>query len=236
MMLKQKKFSLQSRSKEFEEDHGLVYYREKRKLRSPPGYEFERCKKKANLGIEKLITLHEGSLLKMCFKYVSRNLEILESLIGLPEIVGKELFNFILNDGVLYLQSVPLANEHNLKESHKLRCLSSFTEAFGEVVLHSLSLTSLRGPMASVSKLLLCFEYLEELDLSGNMLDDEVLTSFHNLHRYIFHDILRDRLFPVGKIAEKVVCRSVFLLAILPTGLAVPILSVIDILNAYTFV
>lgn len=186
-MSKPKKFILKNHSKDFEEDHGLVYYREKRKLCSPPGYGYdERCKKKTNFCSEKLITLTEGSLLKICFKYVGRNLEILDSLIGLPEIIGKELFNFMINDCVLFLQCVPLIDEYNHKENHKLRCLALFSEAFGEVVLQSLSLASFKMPIPSISKLLFCFEYLQELDLSGNMLGDEVLSSFHKLHRYLF--------------------------------------------------
>lgn len=158
---------------------GVVFYREKRKLLSPPGYEFE---KKPRFDRKMKISLKDGTLLKMCYRYISENLDILESLVGLPEIVGKNIFDFMIQNGTLLLQICPFSNCTESKaERSKLQCLQVLNEAFPELFLNSLSMTFLNRPLANISNLLLCFENIQELDLSGNSLNDEGLSAFHNL-------------------------------------------------------
>ena len=160
-------------------DSGLVYYREKRKLRSPPGYEIQ--EKKPRFDSKMKISLgKDGSLLKMCYRYISENLENLESLVGLPEIIGRNIFNFMLENGNLQLQVCLLAESK--AENSKLQCLKVFDEAFPDQFLKSLSLTFFIKPLEYLSNLLLCFENIEELDLSGNRLNDEVLIAFNSIH------------------------------------------------------
>ena len=159
-------------------DCGVVYYREKRKLRSPPGYEIE---KKAKFNPKIKISLRDGSLLKMCYRYISENLEILESLVGLPEIVGKNIIDFMLDNGNLQLRACPSAETESKAEKSKLQCLRVFDEAFPKHFLKSLSLTFFKKQLANLSDLLLCFENIEELDLSGNSLNDKALAAVHNL-------------------------------------------------------
>lgn len=185
------------------EDYGVVYYFEKRKLRSPPGYETTsnpkriKLEKSINLDAESdfqgqsvltspsLVTLKQGSLMNMCFQYISQNIAILDSLIGLPEIIGKELFMFMLNNGVFQLHQVPFALEENLsnEERLKLQCLRVFSEAYESLVLDSLSLCYLDKPIQTMSLLLSSLHYLVELDLSGNYLDEKTLGIFCNLSR-----------------------------------------------------
>lgn len=158
-------------------DSGVVYYREKRKLRSPPGYEIQEKKPRFNTKM-KISLGKDGSLLKMCYRYISENLENLESLVGLPEIIGRNIFDFMVGNGNLQLQVCPFAESK--AENPKLQCLKVFNEAFPEQFLKSLSLTFFMKPLENLSNLLLCFENIEELDLSGNCLNDEVLAAFHS--------------------------------------------------------
>lgn len=161
-----------------ENGYGIVYYRQKRKLYSPPGYEI----KSKFLSRNQFVSLKDGSLLKMCFKYVSLNINILDSLIGLPEIIGKELLAFMLSNNVLNLKLVPISDADE-NETAKLRCLMTFDEAFGPCILSSLSFKTLSKPIPFVSRMLLCFQHLKELDLSGNLLNDETISAFYHLQK-----------------------------------------------------
>ena len=162
---------------ESENDSGVVYYREKRKLRSPPGYEIQEKKPRFNNKM-KISLDKDGSLLKMCYRYISENLENLESLVGLPEIIGRNIFDFMVDNGNLQLQICPFAESKT--ETSKLQCLKVFDEAFPEQFLKSLSLTFFMKTLQNLSNLMLCFVNIEELDLSGNCLNDEALAAFHS--------------------------------------------------------
>ena len=163
-------------------DYGVVYYREKRKLLSPPGYEIDSFKRQnADNNSRRPISLStDDSLLKMCFRYITQNLSILDSLVGMPEIIGKELFDFMLKNQVLTLENVPYSSK-NKGDENKLHCLMVFNEAFRDQIISSLSLKKSPKIMPHLSDFLICFDNVREMDLTGNTLNDSILSTFHNL-------------------------------------------------------
>ena len=170
-----------------DEDYGVVYYFENKKLRSPPGYgssssTLDICKKN-NAKRKKAVTLKEGSLFKMCFRYISENIAILDSLVGLPEIIGKKLFDFMLDNDVLWLEEVPFQEIATTTEKSKVKCLSVFDAAYNTELLNSLSLCYLPKTAGLSSLLTNCFTNINKLDLSGSVLNSDTLCTISTLSR-----------------------------------------------------
>ncbi|XP_066932058.1 leucine-rich repeat-containing protein 42-like isoform X3 [Clytia hemisphaerica] len=173
--------SLKKKTENDFNDYGIVYYREKRKLVSPPGYATDPNKRRKAEEKKTTISLSvDGSLLKMCFRYISLNLSILDSLVGMPEIIGKELFDFMLKNQILTLENVPYEHK-NKEDENRLHCLMVFNEAFEDQIISNLSLKHSPKIMPYLSDFLICFNNVRELDLTGISLNDSVLSTFHNL-------------------------------------------------------
>ena len=161
---------------EDQDNYGLVFYREK--LYSPTGY--SRTKK---IVVKKEpITLKEGNLFTMCLKYVSLNTPLLDSLVGFPEIVGKQLFNYMVKENVFEFENIPF-NDPSTADLEKLKTLTLFNDAYNELVLSSLSFSSMKKDLDSLQYLLACFDAITELDLSHIKLNDAVLGMFSRFHR-----------------------------------------------------
>ena len=107
------------------------------------------------------------SLLLICLDYVAKNIPMVESLEGFPDIVGEQLFKKV---------------QENKGFSSNPKNLKLFCEAYGELVLSRLSLTSEHLLTSSYLECLQLFVYLTELDVSHCRLGDT-----HELLSYISH-------------------------------------------------
>ncbi|XP_031558350.1 leucine-rich repeat-containing protein 42-like [Actinia tenebrosa] len=158
-----------------EDEVGLYYTRDKYgQLQVPPGYELstkENVKKHLIDSEPKAascsLKVQNGnssptSLFSICLDFVAKNITIVESLCGFPEIVGKELFNRVQING-----GFPKGCQQNLQ---------LFCDAYGSVVLSKLSL-KYRYLEVNEVDYLRCFPCLTELDLSHCLLgsDHELL-------------------------------------------------------------
>ncbi|XP_060074401.1 leucine-rich repeat-containing protein 42-like [Ylistrum balloti] len=106
-----------------------------------------------------------NSLFKLAVHYIAQHLELVESFMGFPEIVGELIFR---------------AAEHSCRfdyeedEYHKcLRRLILFTEAYGEVVLSKLSLSGRWSSFQLYKSHIEIFRDLTELELAECGLEDE---------------------------------------------------------------
>lgn len=112
-------------------------------------------------------TYSPQTLFYICLDYVAKNISMVESLDGFPDIVGEELFQKVHeNDG---FRSEP----KNLK---------LFCEAYGILVLSKLSLSSAHILTSNYLEYLQLFVCLTELDVSHCRLGDA-----HELLSYIAH-------------------------------------------------
>jgi len=107
------------------------------------------------------------SLFLICLDYVAKNVSMVESLAGFPEIVGEQLF-------------------HKVQESNGFHFCSKnlklFCEAYGGLVLSQLSLTSEHIVTSNYLENLQLFVFLTELDVSHCHLGDS-----HDLLAFISH-------------------------------------------------
>ena len=94
------------------------------------------------------INLTEGSLFRMCLKYITVNYEKLDSLIDFPEMIGRQLFEFMVTDGVF--------STLNCESKYKL--LKIFSDAYKEILLKSLTLYDIN--LRHIDNVLQCFGYL----------------------------------------------------------------------------
>merc|ERR1712179_187498 len=80
-------------------DVGIVHYSTTSTgLTSPPGYSPKRVGRRPIA--KEIINLNDGSLFDMCLKFMSQNVDLIDSLVGLPEIVGEQLFTCMLRNRV----------------------------------------------------------------------------------------------------------------------------------------
>jgi len=157
---------------------GLVYTRNKYgRMRSPPGYTLSRKNdgsfkdslfRGANCSVNTDNNTYNPQLLfRICLDYVAKNISMVESLDGFPDIVGEELFKKVQQNGGFG------SDPKNLK---------LFCEAYGILVLSKLSLTSAHILTSNYLEYLQLFVYLTELDVSQCRLGDS-----HELLSYIAH-------------------------------------------------
>ncbi|XP_021351073.1 leucine-rich repeat-containing protein 42-like isoform X2 [Mizuhopecten yessoensis] len=109
------------------------------------------------------------SLLKLVIHYVSQHLELVESLVGFPEIVGELIFRAAETSCKFYYQD---------DEYHDcLQRLKLFTQAYGEVVLSKLSMSGRWSSLELYKDHIQIFRHLTELELAECGLgdDDELL-------------------------------------------------------------
>ena len=170
---------------DIENDVGIVHYRESsNSLHSPPGYDQKKTQKQ--IIVEK-ITLGEGSLFNMCLKFLSVNIDLLDSLVGLPEIIGEQLLSYMIHNNVFNFQSTGYLSPF---DRLKIKKLALFDEAYNELLLRSLSLTNIHENF-DFMPLLHCFQNLVELDLSGRTLSDDIfslLSKFSCLEKVILQN------------------------------------------------
>ena len=112
-------------------------------------------------------TYNPQLLFRICLDYVAKNISMVESLDGFPDIVGEELFKKVQQNGGFG------SDPKNLK---------LFCEAYGILVLSKLSLTSAHILTSNYLEYLQLFVYLTELDVSQCRLGDS-----HELLSYIAH-------------------------------------------------
>ena len=115
-------------------------------------------------------TYNPQSLFHICLDYVSKNISMVESLDGFPDIVGEELFKKVQENGNFG------SDPKNLK---------LFCEAYGYLVLSKLSLCSAHILISNYLEYLQLFVCLKELDVSHCRLGDthELLSYIAHLHR-----------------------------------------------------
>ncbi|XP_001637239.3 leucine-rich repeat-containing protein 42 isoform X2 [Nematostella vectensis] len=109
------------------------------------------------------------SLFFICLDFIARNIHMVESLFGFPDVVGEQLF------GRVY------AN-HELEEDTSQN-MELFSEAYPELVLSKLCLSGQALVLNSKLECLKCFPYLTELDVSHCRLgkSHELLTHISNM-------------------------------------------------------
>ena len=171
-----------------EDDVGVVYYRSSAGLRSPPGYSPKRANRRRPTEKDK-ITLREGSLFNMCLKFMSLNIDLLDSLHGLPDMIGEQVFAACVRyEALVFL----LDADGGLTTSDriKVRVLGLFDEAYNEMLL---SRMSLRGvPLAiDVAPIIAPFRNIVDLDVSDRLVSDGVLcaiSKFHCLERLVMQN------------------------------------------------
>ena len=112
-------------------------------------------------------TLNPCSLFNICLDFVAKNLSMVESLEGFPDIVGEQLFKKVQENDEF--DSCP-------------KNLRLFCEAYGELVLSKLSLTSEHILANNYLEYLQLFVFLVELDVSHCRLGNT-----HELLAYISH-------------------------------------------------
>ena len=114
-------------------------------------------------------TYNPQFLFRICLDYVAKNISLVESLDGFPDIVGEELFEKVQeNDGFG-------SDPKNLK---------LFSEAYGILVLSKLSLSASHILTSNYLEHLQLFVCLMELDVSHCRLGDshELLSHIAHLH------------------------------------------------------
>lgn len=99
------------------------------------------------------------TLFLICLDFVARNIALVESLVGFPEIVGEQLFNHIYN--------------YNNGLGQSLETLKLFSNAYGGLVLRSLSLAGQHLFVNNNLDFIQGFTALSGLDLSHCRLGDE---------------------------------------------------------------
>lgn len=112
------------------------------------------------------------SLFSICLDFVAKNITMVESLCGFPEIVGKELFKRVQING-----GFPKGCQQNLQ---------LFCHAYESLVLSKLSLKNRYLEVNEVNYLQ-CYPYLTELDLSHCLLgsDHELLAHVAKVTRLV---------------------------------------------------
>ena len=112
------------------------------------------------------------SLFLICLDFVAKNITMVESLAEFPDIVGKELFHKVQeNEGFV-------SSPKNLK---------LFCEAYGELVLSKLSLSSKHILANNYLEFLQFFTFLTEMDVSHCRLGDthELLSYMSHFHWWV---------------------------------------------------
>lgn len=112
-------------------------------------------------------TYNPQSLFLICLDYVAKNISMVESLEGFPDIVGEELFKKV---------------HQNDRFGSDPKNLKLFCEAYGGLVLSKLNLSSAHILTSNYLEYLQLFVCLTELDISHCRLGDT-----HELLSYIAH-------------------------------------------------
>ena len=107
------------------------------------------------------VSLKDGGLYMMCLKYIARHIELLDSLVNFPELIGKRLLHVLKDEGIL---------DHYGKSK---RALNIFSDAYGSLLLDALSIRCCPYVIDDKLDELMAFSALVEVDLSDNKLGDD---------------------------------------------------------------
>lgn len=176
-----------SMSENVEEYTGIVHYRESNIIHSPPGYDLKKATKRFSL--KEKICLKEGSLFNMCLKFMTINIDLIDSLVGMPEIIGEQLFSYMIKEKIFNFE-ISKDGSLSANDLFKVRKLAVFGEAYNDLILKSLTLDGV--PLNFNFMPLICnFQFIVELDLSGRKLPSElfsIVATFACLEKLILQD------------------------------------------------
>eukprot|EP00057_Strongylocentrotus_purpuratus_P002594 XP_003724827.1 PREDICTED: leucine-rich repeat-containing protein 42 [Strongylocentrotus purpuratus] len=156
-------------------DPGIYYVHENGKLRSPPGLgHSSHTTAFSESGLPKLSPFDIGestsdrgtcfvprSLFQQTINFVARNLWRVESLVGFPDIVGKQLFDAAQSQGIFTNKQL------------RLTSLRLFVEAYDIEILSSLNLKRKHVTLKDYAGEIMLFSGLQELELGGCSLGEE---------------------------------------------------------------
>lgn len=136
-------------------------------------------------------TYNPQLLFRICLDYVAKNISLVESLDGFPDIVGEELFKKVQEDGGFG------SDPKNMK---------LFCEAYGILVLSKLCLSASHILTSNYLEHLQLFVCLTELDVSYCRLGDshELLSYIAHLHGYGLYFHVLTHLLISGKWSQTV--------------------------------
>ena len=152
-----------TRLDDFQDDNNVVIY--------SSDMHHLKFKTKVRIPQRMKINLTEGSLFRMCLKYITVNYENLDSLNGFPEMIGRQLFEFMVTDG--------LFSTLNCESKYKL--LKIFNDAYKEILLNSLTVHDIN--LRYMDNLLQCFCYLQELDLTNQIVNTSIVATLSSMKR-----------------------------------------------------
>lgn len=114
------------------------------------------------------------SLLTLCVRFVAININLVDSLVDFPEVVGKSLFDAVVASGSVDKPS-----------SSASTILQLFTDAYQEAVLDKLSFKGVHQVITPNLELWQSFSYLKKLDVADCKLGDhhELLSSIGQMTR-----------------------------------------------------
>lgn len=127
---------------------------------------------------EEIPVINPTSLLKLCINYVAKHLELVESLVDFPEIIGELIFRAAESNCRFHF--------HGDEYHDCLNRLKLFTEAYRDTILSKLSLSGRRSSFRLYKDHIQIFTGLTELELfdCGLVDDDELLPHIgQNLHQ-----------------------------------------------------
>ncbi|XP_072173089.1 leucine-rich repeat-containing protein 42-like [Diadema setosum] len=157
-------------------DPGFFYVHENGKLRSPPGLDGSSRYSHGDLDsmlpqispfvlVESYVVgqtcFSPRSLFEQTINFVARRLERVESLVGFPDIVGKQLFRAAEEQGIF------------LSKRHRLQGLRLFVEAYGCEVLSSMTMEGSHLMLEEYLEEVMVFSHLTEMELGGCGLGEE---------------------------------------------------------------
>ncbi|XP_071486944.1 leucine-rich repeat-containing protein 42-like [Diadema antillarum] len=157
-------------------DPGIFYVHENGKLRSPPGLDGSSRYSHGDLDsmlpqISPFVLVESYAVGQTCFSprslfeqtvnFVARRLERVESLVGFPDIVGKQLFQAAEEQAIF------------LSKHHRLQGLKLFVEAYGCEVLSSMTMEGSHLMLEEYLEEVMVFSHLTEMELAGCGLGEE---------------------------------------------------------------
>ena len=116
------------------------------------------------------------SLFELSAQFVAKNIELVESLNGFPEIVGKDIFRQAEN-----------FNKFDLDNCRTVFNIQTFEQAYPDQVLSSLNISGCHLGLNYCFHLLQLFTSINELDVSSCGLGDnhDILPHISNLYRWV---------------------------------------------------
>ena len=120
------------------------------------------------------------TLFDMCLDIIEKHITCVESLIGFPDIIGKQIFHACEKSGHFKAR-----NEES--STHSLRAISLFASAYPCEILYSLNIEGEHLMLANYFEHIREFSQITKLDVSSCGLGDdhELLYHITNLQRFV---------------------------------------------------